>query len=214
MLTLYITRHGETEWNIQNRMQGWGDSELTENGIGNAVSLGGRLKEVKFKAIYSSPSKRTRVTAELIRGIKNIPIVYDEKLKEINMGEWEGKTKSYIIDHYPNEYHLFWNAPHLYHSDNGENFIDLQIRVLKAIDTIKEQNTSGNILIVTHSVVIKMILALFKNTPLEKLWDPPFIHDTSLTVIEMSGNGNRIVLEGDISHRKAVIQKEKVITND
>ncbi|MEK3886654.1 histidine phosphatase family protein [Bacillus sp. FSL K6-3431] len=200
MLTLYITRHGETEWNIQKRMQGWGDSQLTENGIRNAVCLGKRLNEIDLDAIYLSPSKRTRLTAELICKDRNIPIIFDENLKEIDIGDWEGKTQSYIEENYPNEYHSFWNTPHLYTSLNGENFIDLQGRVLKSLNAIREKNTSGNVLIVTHSVVIKMLLAFFKNSPLEKLWEPPFIYDTSLTVVELREQDNRIVLEGDLSH--------------
>ena len=52
MITLYITRHGETEWNSEKRMQGWLDSNLTENGIINAVSLGERLKETELNSYF------------------------------------------------------------------------------------------------------------------------------------------------------------------
>ncbi len=84
MLNLYITRHGETVWNTQKRMQGWSDSDLTENGISNAVSLGDRMKEIKLDVIYTSPSKRTITTANLIKGEREIPIILDENLREIN----------------------------------------------------------------------------------------------------------------------------------
>lgn len=72
MITLYITRHGETEWNTEKRMQGWSDSNLTVKGGEHAALLGNRLKEVSFDAIYSSPSKRTELTAGLIKGDKDI----------------------------------------------------------------------------------------------------------------------------------------------
>ncbi len=201
MITLYITRHGETVWNKQKRMQGWRDSELTETGVRNAGLLGDRLRDVPFDAIYSSPSIRTRSTAELIKGEKDIPINFDEKLKEINMGEWEGKTVSFIEDNDPEQFHCFWNTPHLYTAQTGENFGDLKNRVLAFLTSIQENHTSGTILVVTHAVVIKTMMSLFKNNPLEKLWDPPFIHDTSLTVVEVSGETYKIVMEGDISHR-------------
>ncbi|MFJ8063687.1 histidine phosphatase family protein [Psychrobacillus sp. NPDC096426] len=213
MLTLYITRHGETVWNTQKRMQGWSDSELTENGICNAISLGNTLKEVKFDAIYTSPSKRTVSTANLIKGGREIPIILDENLREINMGLWEGQTFSAIEDIYPMEYYSFWNTPHLYKSLNGESFAVLKNRVVNAIISVQEKHSSGNILIVTHSVVIKTLLAFFKNYPLEKLWEPPFIHDTSLTIIQLNGKESNIVLEGDLSHRNIEIQKEKGIND-
>ncbi|MFJ7970900.1 histidine phosphatase family protein [Psychrobacillus sp. NPDC096389] len=202
MLTLYITRHGETVWNTQKRMQGWSDSDLTENGISNAVSLGDRMKEIKLDVIYTSPSKRTITTANLIKGEREIPIILDENLREINMGIWEGQTLTDIEQKYPIEYDAFWNTPHLYKPLNGESFAMLHKRVLNAINSIQDKHSAGNILIVTHSVVIKTLLAYFKNYPLEKLWEPPFIHDTSLTIIELTGNKNNIVLEGDLSHRE------------
>lgn len=206
MLTLYITRHGETVWNTQKRMQGWSDSDLTENGISNAVSLGDRMKEIKLDVIYTSPSKRTITTANLIKGEREIPIILDENLREINMGIWEGQTLSDIEQKYPIEYDAFWNTPHLYKPLNGESFAILHKRVLNAINSMQDKHSAGDILIVTHSVVIKTLLAFFKNYPLEKLWEPPFIHDTSLTIIEFSSNKSNIVLEGDLSHREMECQ--------
>lgn len=138
MLTLYITRHGETIWNTQKRMQGWSDSDLTENGIKNAVDLRNRIKEIDFIAIYSSPSKRTQSTANLIKGNREISIILDDNLKEINMGEWGGNTISFIEDKYPKEYYSFWNTPHLYKSQKGEDFYDLKNRVLKFLDKVKK----------------------------------------------------------------------------
>lgn len=210
MLTLYITRHGETEWNTEKRMQGWSDSNLTKKGKEHAVLLGSRLKEVQFEAIYSSPSNRAEMTASLIKGDREIPMIFDERLREIYMGIWEGKTFSYIKDNHPDEFHSFWNTPHLYESMGGENFNELINRILTCLGTIQGKHESGNILIVTHSVVIKALLAHFKKLPLEKLWDPPFIHDTSLTVIELLEKGSKIVMEGDLLHRETGHEIKKV----
>ncbi|WP_088102087.1 histidine phosphatase family protein [Halalkalibacter urbisdiaboli] len=202
MLTLYITRHGETEWNKQKRLQGWSDSDLTDKGIANAISLGERLKSINLNAIYSSPSKRASDTAKLICGDKDIPIIYEDKLKEIYLGSWEGRTQSELEENYPSDYYSFWNTPHLYTSKDCESFGELQTKLVDVLHTIKEKNISGNILIVTHAVVIKTLMAYFKNVPVAKLWDPPFIHDTSLTVVEVTGNEYRIMLEGDLAHRE------------
>nr|WP_201714684.1 histidine phosphatase family protein [Rossellomorea arthrocnemi] len=68
MLRLFVTRHGETVLNTQRKLQGWKDSDLTENGMENALSLGNRLKDVEFHSIYASPSNRTLMTASLIKG--------------------------------------------------------------------------------------------------------------------------------------------------
>ena len=117
LLRLFVTRHGETVWNTQKKLQGWKDSDLTENGIKNALSLGNRLKGVEFKSIYASPSKRTLMTATLIKGGREQIIIEDENLREINLGDWEGQTHDYIKEKYPEEYQAFWNTPHLYNTN-------------------------------------------------------------------------------------------------
>ncbi len=203
MLELYITRHGETEWNVQKRMQGWSDSELTENGRENARALGNRLVDINFSSIYSSPSKRTLDTAKIIRNNKNTPIILEDKLKEIHMGDWEGETHQTLSEKYPAAYTSFWETPHLYESKSGENFTDLFNRAAEAVNRIITENTSGRVLMVTHSVIIKCLFAYFKNRSMERLWDPPYIHDTSLTIVYVMDNGYEFLLEGDLSHRKS-----------
>lgn len=201
MLTLYITRHGETVWNTEKRMQGWLDSSLTENGIRNAASLSERLKGIEFEAIYSSPSGRTAATSGLLKRNRQIPVIYDDNLREMNLGDWEGQTLDSIRDTHPLEIDHFWNAPQRFKPVGGETFSDVRIRALNALERIKADYQAGNILIVSHSVMIKMSLAIFKNAAIENLWDPPFIHDTSLTIVELDGEECRLVLEGDCSHK-------------
>jgi probable phosphoglycerate mutase len=205
MVTLYITRHGETLWNTQKRMQGWLDSDLTEIGIQNAMLLGERLKGINFVAAYISPSGRTRTTSNLILGNRDIPLIFDDNLREINLGGWEGETLQSIKEKYPVEFDRFWNAPHLYTPVGGENFAAIRERALHVLDTIKKEHTDGNILIVTHSVMIKSLLSIIKNLSIENIWEPPFIKDTSLTVVETMESEYRIILEGDISHKELFI---------
>lgn len=202
MLTLYVTRHGETLWNTEKRLQGWLDSDLTTKGIHNALLLGERLKEVAFQSIYTSPSKRAFETANLIKGDRNEPVIIDENLKEIFLGDGEGKRQEELKAKYPIEYEAFWNTPHLYHATTGESFDQLQERVKQFLNRIITEHTDGNVLIVTHSVFIKVLLAHCKSLPLSQLWALPFIHDTSLTLIEIAESQMNIKLEGCIAHRK------------
>ena len=206
MIKLYITRHGETVWNTEKKMQGSMDSPLTPKGVHNARSLGKGLHTVDFTAILSSPSGRTAHTAKIIKGERDIPIVYDDNLKEINMGEWEGKSLSSIKASYPAEFDAFWNNPSLYTAVGGETFAQVRERAVHVLNRIKNEHQSGTILVITHSVVIKCLFSIFKNTPLDQIWDPPFIHDTSLTVVEMNDSGHKIVLAGDLSHRGIDVQ--------
>ncbi|MFN7251361.1 MAG: histidine phosphatase family protein [Anaerobacillus sp.] len=209
MLNIYLTRHGETKWNRENRLQGWRDSELTDEGVENAVLLGNRLSEFEFTTIYSSSSNRALNTAKYICLDREIPIVVVEELKEISFGEWEGRTQAEIEEDFQEEYSNFWLAPHKYNHlpHNAESLSEFKIRVEKAMKNILETNSSGNILIVTHGVVIKALMSFFWNIPIEKMWDPPFIEGTSLSLIRWNGIEFHKELLGDTLHmRKHIIE--------
>ncbi|MEH7347692.1 histidine phosphatase family protein [Gottfriedia acidiceleris] len=186
MLTIYLTRHGETVWNIENRLQGSKDSELTASGISDAKLLSKKLAKVSFSKIYTSSSKRAVTTANILKNNPAIPIIEEDDLKEINFGDWEGKTKQEINEDFENEFESLWKTPHLYnHSPHqGESLLDLRERVGNVIQNILNSNEEGNILIVTHAVVLATIVAYLKQSPIEKLWDLPYVHGTSLTIID------------------------------
>lgn len=204
MVTLYLTRHGETEWNVEKRMQGWQDSPLTEKGKQDAMRLGKRLEAVDLTAIYASTSGRAFETAQLIRGKRLVPIYADEQLREMHLGDWEGKTHEEIKEMDPIAFEHFWNYPHLYTPRRGERFIDVQNRAFAAIKRIVERHSEGNILIVTHGVVLKAVIARFKNAPLKELWAPPYMYGTSITIVKADGGRFELLLEGDVSHLEEV----------
>ena len=124
--------------------------------------LGDRLKDIDFQSIYASPSKRTVHTATLIKGGREQLVIEDENLREIYLGEWEGQTQDALKEKYPEEYHAFWNTPHLYTTDSGESFYQLQDRVINFLKRIMADYDNGNILIVTHSVFIKLYYYIVK----------------------------------------------------
>ncbi|PGT20867.1 MULTISPECIES: phosphoserine phosphatase 1 [Bacillus cereus group] len=198
--TIYVTRHGETEWNVAKRMQGRKNSALTENGMLQAKQLGDRMKDLSIHAIYSSPSERTLHTAELIKGERNIPIIADEHFYEINMGIWEGQTIADIEKQYPEEVHLFWNEPHLFQSTSGENFGSVYKRVIKGIQLLLEKHKGENILIVSHAAAAKLLVGHFAGIEIANVWDDPFMHSASLSVIEFDDDCGEVKQFADISH--------------
>ncbi|OZM58716.1 hypothetical protein CIB95_03870 [Lottiidibacillus patelloidae] len=204
MLNIYLTRHGETQWNKEKRLQGSKDSKLTDMGISNAIALGERLSNIEFNAIYSSPIERAYQTARYIKSDKKIPIYTLDNLKEINFGDWEGKTQEEIenIEIYKNEYKNFWEKPHIYdHTPHkGEGLAVFKQRVENVLRKISSDNNNGNILIVTHGAVIKAILSFTMNISTEKMWDPPFIHGASLTNFIWDGEHFNFKMIGDTSH--------------
>lgn len=170
--TLYIVRHGQTEWNVQKRMQGHQDSALTLLGEQQAQWLGNTLDSVNFDCIYTSPSTRAVRTAEIIDGKAKTPIIKTDLLKEINLGKWEGQKQEDIKKQDPEQFDAFWETPHLFQANSGESLTDVQDRVLPKIKDIIDHHKGTDILIVTHTVVVKIVMAYFENRAFRYL-EPP-----------------------------------------
>lgn len=200
MTTLLITRHGQTLWNLEGRLQGHMDSDLTDLGKNQAAWLGERLRDVEIHKIYASSSGRTLKTAEIIRGKRNIEIIASDQLREINMGSWEGQFHSDIEAYDQEAYYNFWHKPDLYQPQEGESYESLLTRVTNEVEKIIGENENKTILIVTHAGVLKSLMVYFKNMAIKDFWSGPFMKSACLNIIEISGDHKKLVLEGDISH--------------
>lgn len=209
--TLYITRHGETLWNTEGRMQGWSDSPLTELGRQQAVWLEERLEDVKFHVVYSSPTGRAFKTAELVRGDRNIDIISADELREICLGDWEGLDQQQLKERYGEELFNFWNKPHLYKNATGESFEDVRKRTFEFIKKIVQAHCNQNVLVVTHTMALKSLMSCIENKAVERIWDPPYIKQTSLTIVEFDEDNIRIVMNADTSHHKEFNNNPKAV---
>lgn len=201
-MNIYIARHGETKWNVEGRMQGFKNSDLTQRGISDARSLGESLKNIDFDYIYSSPLGRALDTAKCIRKDDDIKIILDDSLKELNLGLWEGMTYEEIKEKYPTQYNNFREHPELFESQGGEKFSELIKRVEDGLSNIIKDEDHENILIVTHTCVIKAIAIIVKGEDVKNFWNPPFINNASLTILEVIDKEIKVLLEADVSHLK------------
>ncbi len=199
--TLYLTRHGQTEWNLEGRLQGKLDSPLTPQGLLHASWLSESLADTALDAIYSSSSPRALRTAEILRGSRPLEINAVDELREIHMGDWEGRIGSEIEAFSPDAYHAFWNTPHSYEPTNGgESFIRLGERVVPAIERILSDNRGRSILVVTHAGVLNLLMTAFRGLPLSEMWRPPILQSTCLCKIVYDNEGAKVELHGDTSH--------------
>lgn len=198
--TIFITRHGQTEWNVEHRMQGHKDSALTPLGIQQAEWLSRGLANEHLDVIYASSSPRAQRTAEIVRADRNIPLLTCNDFKEIGMGVWEGRDSEYLEAYYPDQYCYFWEDPEKFKVDGSETFAEVQARALNKLQDILAQHAGETIFIVTHTVVIKLLMAHFEGRALHKLWDLPYINPTCLCRIDFTDGVAEILLHGDTSH--------------
>ena len=168
MLNLYITRHGQTEWNIQRRFQGWLDSPLTEQGVQSAIELGHLIHNISFDEKYASSSLRASRTLALALGNASQDCILDDRIKEIQLGPWQGMTHESVEALYPEQIEAFYNAPEQFNLQGAETYFDVYQRVKAFLDELIQKyhqeialglNRDKNIFIVMHGISL-MILQL------------------------------------------------------
>ena len=157
-LRLYIARHGETDWNVLHRLQGWTDRPLNETGRRQAGELAGTLTGIRLDAIYSSTLSRSRDTATTVAA-KTMTVKSLDGLRERNYGHFQGGS-----DTAP-EY-LRRSNDWTDRLDDGESLNQLLARARESLAQIQREHPTGNVLIVAHRITNQMLLrALLDLTP-------------------------------------------------
>lgn len=196
-MRLYIMRHGETDWNIQKRLQGRSDTELNDNGIGLAKVTSEALKDVRFDAIYSSPLKRAYKTAEIVRGERSIPINTDERLLEISFGECEGHS----VDMLPACFADFFEAPEKYTpTGGGERFADVIARAGDFIENVvvPKSKEIGSMLVVAHGAMNNALALNLLHRDIKDYWAGVFPRNCSVSIYEVHGYDYSLIEYGKI----------------
>ena len=151
---IYLIRHGQTDWNVERRIQGQTDIPLNENGKKQVEEISEKIAKLKIDKIFSSDLSRARETAEIINRKIGAKIVYDKRLREVNYGEYEGIKVDKFTD---KEWEIFNEFPE---KINGESRKQVYDRVK---NFIKEINEDENTLIVTHGGSLRMMLYYTNN---------------------------------------------------
>ena len=202
---IYLTRHGQTMWNIEKRLQGRGNSPLTEDGIERAKELRERVKDIKLDVIYSSPIERALTTANIIKGDKNVEVVTDDGLREMCFGDYEGKITDEVRKENPNwDISLIMKGNTELAAPNGENLAEVRERVAKAMDSIIEENKGKTVLVVAHGITLKAIMYYFKDEEVNS----EVMGQATLTKVSVDENKNfNIEFKNDDSHFTVKEQK-------
>jgi len=185
MKKLYIMRHGETEWNIQKRYQGQMDSGLTVKGKTRTCLQRARIKDITFSKVFCSPLGRTRTTLEILQP-RTDEVIFDNRLKEICLGDLQGKTHAELSPRELKEHYSLWHDPGSFNLNGAETMADLEERIQ---DFLKDlNNNEGDILVITHTIIIKMIVKILDAKPLKNFWDEPYLHPAALLIINPEKN--------------------------
>lgn len=169
-MRIYLVRHGETDWNLENKIQGQTDTHLNENGRRQAQELAEKisLELCGIGSIYTSKKVRALETARIIGDKLSITPVVQQGLEEICLGKWEGYTWKQVREVFSEEYQN-WHQNRRYQiPPEGESYQQLLNRLLPALDDIVKKE-KRDILVVTHSAVIMTLMSYIYDTPFEDM---------------------------------------------
>jgi probable phosphoglycerate mutase len=159
-MRLIIVRHGESEWNRIGRYQGQQDAPLSSLGARQAEALAGRLQREPLDAIFTSPLQRAAKTAEAIaRYHPSVPFEHAAALLEIDHGDWQGLMADEVIGRYGDGLQEWRNHPTRSQMPGGESFSNILKRVLDFKESLCKAYSGRNVLISTHDVVVKILVA-------------------------------------------------------
>lgn len=163
---ILLVRHGETEWNLVRRYQGWGDSPLTERGVAQAEAIGRRLRalpEAERLAVMASPLGRARRTAELIQAARGdaAPVRLDERLKEISIGAWDGLDREEIAALSPGIFDGDGRYEWYFRTPSGETYDEFAGRVAAWLT----ERGDGALIVVAHGIVTRVLRGLYADLP-------------------------------------------------
>jgi alpha-ribazole phosphatase len=168
--TIYLLRHGDTRYDAVRRYIGWTDVPLSKYGRRQAGWWQKELSPVHFDRIICSDLERSAETTKIIAEGRDVTIEFCPDLREINLGKWDGLEMEKVRLQFPVEYEKRGVNPAAFRPEGGESFFDLSGRVIPAFEKITGSSSEGNILIVGHAGVNRVILCSLLEMPLSNLF--------------------------------------------
>ena len=204
MLRFYLIRHGESAWNVKHLYTGQQDVPLSALGELQAQRVAEKFAAFDVAALYASPLKRAQDTAKPTAHSKNLSLRLDARLAEIHHGAWEGNPAAVIQEQYANEYAAWRTQPHRVKMPDGESLEDVSLRVQDFLQDLVAEHQDGNVLIVTHDAVLRVIVLKMLLMGLEFFWRWRF-DNASVSIIERVANHHfRLAALNDCQHLEGV----------
>ncbi len=198
MKRICLIRHGQTEWNADGRWQGMMDIPLSETGLNQAAALASYMSSRSLSSVYSSDLRRAVQTAEPLAAVAGLPLYRDARLREQNLGVFQGLTHEQHREKYPelveSMYRDYWG----FTFPEGENRGQVRDRAIAFWKEMLEKDPEGETAVVLHGGTIRVLLMQLIG-PSREL-DHVKLLNTSITTLEWSGGKARLVDLARIPH--------------
>ncbi len=198
-MKLILVRHGETDWNLQNRVQGRSDTELNALGRRQAEAVAQALLSEEIEAIYSSPLKRAMATARAIAHFHLAEVVLVDDLKELDVGELDGLTFTEMRERYA-EFLRMWTediAGQIF--PGGSCIRDLQGTACASIERMAARHPNGTVVVVSHNFAILSIICKLMDIDLRHMRRLR-MQVAGMTTIELNDQAARLIAFNEVCH--------------
>jgi len=198
MTYLILIRHGRSTWNAVRRIQGCADPPLDELGREQARHLAQRLRQAPPLALYTSPLRRARETAEIVGQALDVLVVPDERLKEYDVGDITGLTWEQVVEQHPDVAQRWADASENLEIPGEEGSVPFRARVVAAFGEIVARHPEGPVGVVAHGGTLGAYLNHLIRLPTR--FSPFRFANGSLSIVEVNPVRPRIVLLNDTCH--------------
>lgn len=203
--TVYLVRHGNSTGNVLKKIIGVTDAKLTKEGFNQGKAVAKAFKSKKLDAVYTSNLSRAEITAMFTAKQKKLPLLVDKRFGELNFGEkFEDVTWDDALTWEDDSYRKYRDPVEFVYvkfPDGGESGVEVIGRMVEALCDIEKKHTGGQVMVVTHSVALMMLLGYLKNgSKIEGMRRARRLPNASITTLEIEDGKITLVKEGDVSH--------------
>lgn len=206
-MKIYFVRHGETDWNKERKIQGQVDIPLNEFGRHLARETAKGLRDVPFDVCFTSPLGRARETAQIILQGRDVPILEDKRILEMNFGVLEGKCCSKEGWDVPDSFQMFFDDPvHYQAPKGGEDFQAVRERTGDFLNWLfaQEQYRDSTVLVTTHGAAMAGLLNNLKKKPLAEYWGVGVHKNCGVTEVDVTDGRIDIISENKVYYTDVV----------
>jgi probable phosphoglycerate mutase len=196
---IVLVRHGETRWNVEQRIQGQGDSALTEAGIEQARAIGRRLAREHFDRLIASDLGRAMQTAREIGELTKHQVAPDPRFRERHFGAGEGLTYTEIDVRYPGAFSRVREVDPDFTIPGGESRRQFHARVVAGLEALAEEHRGEALVVVTHGGVLATLYRHVHGIDLSVPHSIPILN-ASYNALTHDGDAFRIDAWADIDH--------------
>lgn len=205
-MRIYFARHGQTSWNKRRKLQGQKDTILTDRGREQARESAKGMENIPFDCVYTSPLKRAVETAQILRGDREIPLIKDDRLKELGFGIIEGRNLDKILDD-PNKKRLkrlFTESDKYRAPKYGESIEELENRTRAFYEEciLPMEGTYEHVLVVAHGCTIRSFIMLLNERPVSEFWKSSFGANCSTAIFECKEGITTMISENKVFYQE------------